>query len=238
MAAGAGERVQEPVARLGRHPAAGLGLDLAREEDLAAWLVLACLLTGRAAEERAGQAFRALRELGLTSVGALAAAEPAAVAAALAGAGYPAPERAAATLVRLGRALRARRRGSLARLGSEALGSDDLATRLVRLAPGFGPAGVLRFLRPLRDHWPAAREVPLAPAARSAARHLGLLAEREDEEGEPGALRAALGSLPGAPPLADLEAALERLGSRACLRERPERCPLGADCPRRGRPRG
>jgi hypothetical protein len=90
---------------------------------------------------------------------------------------------------------------------------------------------VARFLRPLRERWPAAREVPLSPAARAAALHLGLLREGEDEEGEPGALRAALLRWPEAPALADAEAALARLGERACLRGRTARCPLGADCP-------
>jgi len=33
--------------------------------------------------------------------------------------------------------------------------------------------------------------------------------------------------------LTDLEAALERLGARACLRNRVERCPLGDRCPAR-----
>jgi hypothetical protein len=234
MRADGGERVLGLVAQLGGAAPAALGLDLEREEDLAEWLVAACLLTGRVDEERASAAFRTLRERGLVSPGVLAAADPGALAATLAEAGHPAAERSAATLVRLGRALVERHAGSLLRLAAAAEGFEDLATQLARLAPGFGPAGVLRFLRPLRDRWPAAREVPLAPAALAAARHLGLVAEGADEEGEPGALRAALARLAVAPPLADLEAALERLGSRSCLRERPERCPLGAACPRRG----
>jgi hypothetical protein len=235
VAAGAGERLRGLVTLLGGEPAAGLGLDLAREEDLAAWLVAACLLAGRVEEGRAAVAFRALCARGLASPASLAAAEPVALAASLAAAGHPAPDRCAPTLVRLGRALAALGGGgaALGRLAAEAEGFEALATRLARLAPGFGPAGVLRFLRPLRDRWPAAREVPLAPEARAAARHLGLLREGEDEEGEPGALRAALARIPGAPAVADVEAALARLGARSCLRERPERCPLGADCPRR-----
>jgi adenine-specific DNA glycosylase len=63
--------------------------------------------------------------------------------------------------------------------------------------------------------------------------HLGLLREGQDLEGEPGALRAALRELGDPLDLADLEAALERLGARACLRNRPERCPLAEACPAR-----
>ena len=70
-------------------------------------------------------------------------------------------------------------------------------------------------------------------AARAAALHLGWLAAGEDEAGEPGALRAWLRELPDAPPLADVEAALERLGAAACLREAVARCPLQARCPLR-----
>ena len=109
--------------------------------------------------------------------------------------------------------------------------SQDLAARLARLAPGVGTATVTRFLRPLRDRWPAAREIPLSAAARAAAVHLSLLREGEDEEGEPGALRSALLREADAPVLADVEAALGRLGERSCLRQRPARCPLGQACP-------
>ena len=62
---------------------------------------------------------------------------------------------------------------------------------------------------------------------------MGLLREGEDEEGEPGALRAALAAQPDAPSLSDAETALERLGRRACLRQRVRSCPLGGDCPAR-----
>ena len=38
---------------------------------------------------------------------------------------------------------------------------------------------------------------------------------------------------PAAPTLADAEYALERLGARACRRERTAHCPLGESCPAR-----
>jgi hypothetical protein len=123
--------------------------------------------------------------------------------------------------------------GTLAALAAESDGLEALGGRLAGLAPGFGRAAVVRFLEPLRDHWIAAADLPLAPAARSAAVHLGWIEEWEDTDGAPGALRRALEAETGAPPLADVEAALTRLGQRACLRERTARCPLRDACPRR-----
>lgn len=193
----------------------------------------ACLLAGRADEAVAERGFRALADARLATPAAIAGGALAPVERTLAEAGYPQPDRTAAKLMRACTALAQRHRGSLEALAAGAEGLDDLAARLAALAPGIGAATVATFLRPLRDRWPAAPEVPLAPAARAAAVHLGLLAEGEDEEGEPGALRAALARDPGAPALSDVEAALDRLGRRACLRGRSDRCPLGADCPAR-----
>jgi hypothetical protein len=136
-------------------------------------------------------------------------------------------------LARAGRSLAERHGGSLAALAAQAEDLEELGGRLAALASGVGTATVLRFLRPLRDLWPAAAEIPLEPAARAAAVHLGWLAEGADEEGAPAALRAVLLREPEAPPLADVEAALARLGARSCLRQRPDRCPLGARCPAR-----
>jgi hypothetical protein len=221
------------VSRLGGNPAAALGLDLADDGDAGRWLVAAGLLAGRADEDRGRRSFRALRAAGLDTPQAVARATPGRLAQALEQAGHPQPQRTAAIVTRACSALVERHDGSPAALAAGAEGLDDLAARLARLAPGFGAAAVARVLRPLRDLWPAALELPLGAAARAAAVHVGLLAEGEDEEGEPAALRAALARDPDAPPLADVEAALERLGRAACLRERTGRCPLGADCPRR-----
>jgi hypothetical protein len=224
---------RELVERLGPHPAASLGIDPCDEEEVGHWFVAACLLAGRAEVAAATGAFRALARDGLASPREIAKADPARVARALAEGGYPKPEIAAQKLVRASAALSERWAGSLAALAADADDLADLGGRIARLAPGVGPATVALFLRPLRDAWVAARELPLSPAARAAALHLGLLREGEDEEGEPGALRAALAAQPDAPPLADVESALERLGHRSCLRERVRSCPLGADCPAR-----
>jgi hypothetical protein len=221
------------VERLGGHPAARWGIDLARESGRREWLAAALLLAGRAGEARADAALAALARVGGPDLAALADADPAQLGRALQEARIPDAEAVAARLVRAGRALAGRHAGSLDALAREALDLEELAARIASLAPGFGAATVGRFLRPLRALWPAAREVPLAPAARAAALDLGWLAEGEDEEGEPAALAAALAGDPEAPAFADVEAALERLGAAACLRGRLARCPLADACPRR-----
>jgi hypothetical protein len=221
------------VEQLGPHPATALGIDLADDGGLGHWFVAACLLAGRVSEPVAFRAFRSLARSQLAAPSAIAKADPVALTRVLAGAGYPRPELAAAKLARAATALEARHGGSLDALASDADGIEDLAARVARLAPGIGAGTVARFLRPLRDRWPTAREVPLSPAARAAALHLGLLREGEDEGGEPGVLRSALSRWTDVPALADVEAALARLGARACLRGRADRCPLGADCPSR-----
>ena len=221
------------LAQMGPHPATALGLDLAQSGGPELWFVAACLIAGRAPEAVALGAARELAARELDEPAAIAKAGAAAVEAALTRAGYPRPGSAAQRLARAGRSLAERHGGSLAALAEQAEDLEELGSRLAALAPGVGAATVLRFLRPLRDLWPAAAEIPLEPAASAAAVHLGWLAEGADEEGEPGALRAALLREPEAPPLADVEAALARLGARSCLRQRPDRCPLGARCPAR-----
>jgi hypothetical protein len=183
-------------------------------------------------EERALAAFRALQAAELAGRDRLAGAAPERLLQALETAGYPRPERPALLLTRLARSL-PEGGDSLSALGSAAEGLDDLGARLVRLAPGLGSATALRFLRPLRHRWWAAREAPLAAPALAAALHLGWIAEGEDARSAPGTLAAALGAEPAAPSLPDLEAALERLGREACGRGRPGRCPLAEACPLR-----
>jgi len=226
-------RITALVDRIGGHPAQALGLDLDRPGDRNRWFVAACLLAGRADEKRALAAFRALDRAQSAGLDQLDGADPQRLCAALENAHLPQPEAVAGRLARAARGLAEAHGGSLEALAADAEDLEGLGSRLAGLASGVGAATVLRFLRPLRDRWPAAREVPLAPAARAAAEHLGLLREGEDAEGEPAALRAVLRDSGDPVALADLEAALERLGARACLRNRPERCPLGDGCPAR-----
>ena len=211
----------------------GLGLALSEPPDRARWLLAARLLGERDTTERIARAFRRLEvELG-PGPGALCEAVPERVAALLADAELRRAEALGAGLVRMARALEARHGGDLESLAAGCTDLEELGGRLAALAPGFGRASVLRFLRPLREHWSAARETSLAESARAAAGHLGLLAAGEDLEGEPAALRAACASaLPDRDPV-DVEAALERLGARCCRAGRAARCPLGEACPAR-----
>lgn len=222
------------VARFGPHPATALGLALDSDEALGRWLVAACLLASQRDEARALRALSALEARGLREPAGLARSDPRELERLLAGAGAARPDRVAGLLWRASRALLEGSGGSLDRLAAGCEGLEALAARLAGLAPGLGRATLALFLQPLRERWPAAGELPLAPAARAAAVHLGWLRAGQDEEGEPGALRAALRREAPGVALADAEAALERLGRRACLRGRPERCLLGTGCPQMG----
>ena len=226
-------KASDLVARFGGHPAGKLGIDLEASDGPGRWLVAACLYGGRIDPDLALAAARALDAAGLADPKSVAAARPEALEALLIGAGYPAPEGAAYKLWRACDSLATHHGGSLDSLAAQSEQLEDLAGRLARLAPGFGRASVARFLRPLRDRWIQAREIPLHPAARAAAVHLGLLTEGEDEEGEPGALRAALREDLAQPSLADVEFALTQIGTVACSKNRTARCPLGDACPRR-----
>ena len=223
----------ELIARFGGHPILELGIDLETSNGLERWLVVACLYGGRVDDGVAARAARSLASAGLADPARIAESSPEALEAQLAAAEYPASDVAARMLWRAGHSLVTRYGGSLDALANQSDQLEDLAARLAGLAPGIGAARVARILRPLRDRWPLAREIPLQPAARAAAQHLGLLREGEDAEGEPGALRASLRSDPASPTLADAEYALARLGTRACLRNRTARCPLGESCPAR-----
>ncbi len=226
------------IARFGGHPLRELGIDLETSDGLGRWLVMACLYGGRVDDEVAGRAVRGLAAAGLADPSQIAGASPEALESLLDAAEYPASAVAARMLWRVGDSLVKRCGGSLDALANQSDQLEDLAAQLASLAPGFGAARVARFLRPLRDRWPVACEISLQPAARAAAQHLGLLREGENEEGEPGALRAALRNDPESPTLTDAEYALARLGARACLRNRTAHCPLDESCPARVLTRG
>jgi len=224
---------RELVDTLGGHPAGALGIDPTAAGGAERWLVAALVLGARGRAEAATAAARALAKDGLAEPRDVAAASPEQLVRLLAEAGLADPERAASVLRRACAALVERFGGSCAGLARDADGLEELGGRIAALAPGVGPAAVARFLRPLRDVFAAAADLPLSPAARAAAECVGLLACGGDEAGGPGALRAALAAEADAPTLTDTEHALDALGRRACLRGRADRCPLKARCPRR-----
>lgn len=202
------------------------------EMNLFRWWTACLLRAGDRREERVAAACAALAKAGSLSPGRLAASSGA-VAGMLAEAGLRSPEALAARLGRAAAALAEQHEGSLERLAAGSPSLEELGGRLVALGPGFGPGSALRFLRPLRDHWAAADEAPLDPAARAAAAHLGWLDASDELEGASALLRRRLADEPDAPPLPSVEDALERLGRAACRRDDTRRCPLGETCPAR-----
>jgi hypothetical protein len=210
--------------RLGLDPAFG------EESDLFGWWVACHLRSAERHEQRATDAWSRLRGAGPLVAGAMAESAPS-LGPILAAVGVREPEAVAARLSRGAAALLERFEGSFSRLSGDASSLEEIGTRLVSLGPGFGPATALRFLRPLRDRWPAADEAPLDPAAHAAAVHLGWLDSFDDLDTAPGTLRQRLGGEGDAPPLPIVEEALERLGRAACRRNDTRRCPLGEDCP-------
>ena len=219
------------VSQLGPHPASALGLELDR--DLGRWLVASGLLGGRTREAVALDAFRRLARAGLAAPAPLARAGFAEVQRCLEEAGVPKSEAVAAVLGRVCASLVQKHGGSIDGLVGGADGLEDVARRLSQLGAGFGKAAVLRFLTPLRDRWSATCDLPSSSAVLAAGQDLGWISSTQDEEGAPASL-ARLASTAAGVATRDLEAALEKLGRAACLRGRPDRCPLAGSCPKAG----
>jgi endonuclease III len=221
------ERLGPPgPARMGLRPAEG------GESDRFGWWAACVLRAGERREERVAAAVASLRERGWLSAPKLAGAG-APLVDVLAEAGLRTPEVLAARLSRASRALCERHEGSLDRLAAGGPDLESLGRRLVALGPGLGPGTALRFLRALRDVWPAADDAPLDAAAHAAAAHLGWLDAWDDPETAPAMLRRRLADEDASPPLPVVEDALERLGRAACRRGNTVRCPLAGDCPAR-----
>ncbi len=225
------------VAAVGGHAAGELGLDLASgdDRDLGRWLVACCLRAPGRREGLAHAAFRALADAGLADPAALAKGDVARVAAAFEGVGVGKPPVLAARLVRAARTLAERYGSSVGALLRRAESLDELGASLTSLTPGFGAAAAAAFLAPLRPLSALADDLPLSPPACAAAVHLGWIDADRDPGTAVGAVREALSHEGAAPAFADLEAALGRLGRRACLRGATARCPLAEHCPARHR---
>ena len=224
------------LAEWGPHPAQRLKLSFEEPDDetLGRWLVACCLLAQRCPAARVSEVCGELERVGQGHPEKIRCGDAPTLATTLATSEVREPERVTALLVRASTTLHEQHEGSLTRLGERADDLEELAHRLSRLAPGFGRTSVMRFLQPLRDAWPAAGELPLDPAARAAAEHLGWIGPGADMEGSPSALRTFLARDPKAPALFEVEFALAQLGRRSCLRERADRCPLGEACALRG----
>jgi hypothetical protein len=228
--------------RMTPHPWHRLTLDLDASDDatLGEWLIFCCAeAASRRSHDDPISLHRALRATGLTSPYALAHSEPTGLIGLLARAGCRKPEPVAALLLRASRSLMEHHAGSIDALAGDALDLESLGGALTRLAPGFGRASVARFLRPLRDRFDVLNALPMEPAAIAAAAHLGYCSEDTEPDFAASLLRrqlaedAAEAGESQPPAFRDFESALEQLGRRACLRDRPGSCPLSDDCPRR-----
>ena len=216
--------------RLGDPPWIRLGIDLEAPAGRQRWWCWSRIASERDAEAKREAAWRRLEERWGCAPRALVAAGAPALAESLAGCGLRKADGVAGSLVRAAASLVTHCDGDLERLASEAGDLEELGAGLVRLAPGFGPATVLRFLRPLRRVWPAAAETPLSPAAHAAAAHLGWVPDGSDpSDGPESFLRACEDRADWH--FASAEYWLETLGARACARGRSDRCWLGDDCP-------
>ncbi len=252
--------IHEIVARFGEHSAAAFGIDLDDDAQLGRWLIAVCLTGTRVDEARWQRAFAGLDRVGLAdpnsivkraaSGGDCSEADSegitelsptlstglgnavAVLEATLLEAKHPDAERVAWKLMRVSAGLVEDYSGSLERLVHSADNLEELGGRLAALASGFGTASVTRFLRPLRDRWVEASELPLHPSALAAAVHVGWIDASTDPDVALGALRGYIATTATPPAFRDLEAALERLGAW-CRRNRTKTCPLGDICPAR-----
>jgi endonuclease III len=122
--------------------------------------------------------------------------------------------------------------GDLELLAATAGDYEDLERRLRSLAPGVGPTTANIFLRELRGLWPLATP-PLSSLAQLAAEHLQLLDPGLSPEMALVRLTAVWEAHAVAGfDLADLEAALVRLGRDHCRKTAGPPCPLDHWCPR------
>jgi endonuclease III len=123
--------------------------------------------------------------------------------------------------------------GDLELLAKTASDYEDLESRLRSLAPGVGPTTVNIFLRELRGIWALATP-PLSSLAQLAAEHLQLLERGLSPQAALAKLTVAWEAhpVPGFD-LADLEAALVRLGRDHCRKAASHTCPLKHWCPKR-----
>ena len=128
----------------------------------------------------------------------------------------------ATKLLKVMAALQEQYQGSLERLHDLSRSYADLESRLRGLGAGIGPTTVNIFLRELRGIWDRATP-PLSPLAQQAGEHLGLFSPGLTPEAALKALTLAWEAQPEPGyDLADLEAALVRLGLALRRRRGPE----------------
>ncbi|MBM4285560.1 MAG: hypothetical protein FJ128_09970 [Deltaproteobacteria bacterium] len=228
------ELFRELLARLGGRFAAELGIEVKLgPEERQKWFLAAILYGARISGKIAARTYQVFASRGITRPDGILAQGWDNLVALLDAGGYVRYDfKTADKLLAVMRGLKEHYGGDLERLAAGCRDYPELESRLRGLAPGLGPVTVNIFLRELRGVWPLA-EPPLSPLALLAAAHLRLL----DQALSPEAALAALADAWEARPvpgfdLADLEAALVRLGRDYCRKPAGPPCPLGDRCGR------
>ncbi len=129
----------------------------------------------------------------------------------------------ATKLLRVMSTLKEEYQGSLERVHDLSLSYEDLESRLKALGPGIGPTTVNIFLRELRGIWARATP-PLGPLAQRAGEHLSLFPSGLSPQAALEALAQEWQAQPvPGHELADLEAALVRLGLKLRHQQRQKK---------------
>lgn len=213
---------------LSRYPgrfAAELGIDLrVGPEARQRWFLAAILYGGRISGQLAARTYRVFAARGIFTPEDILAQGWDNLVILLDEGGYTRYDFKTATkLLKVMGTLKEEYQGSLERIHDLSESYEDLEGRLQALGPGIGPTTVNIFLRELRGVWARATP-PLSPLAQSAGEQLGLFPSGLS----PGAALQALAQewesqpVPGYE-LADLEAALVRLGLNLRHRQRQEK---------------
>ncbi|OGP71182.1 MAG: hypothetical protein A2Y80_10655 [Deltaproteobacteria bacterium RBG_13_58_19] len=215
--------------------AAELGIDLqGGREERQKWFLAAILYGARISGQLAARTYRVFAVRGIYRPEAILAQGWDNLVVLLDEGGYTRYDFKTATkLLRVMESLTQDYQGDLERLAAVSRDYDDLERRLRALAPGIGPATANIFLRELRGIWPKATP-PLSGLAQLAGEHLHLLPPGLTPEEAFSALqkRWQRQPVPGYE-IADLEAALVRLGRDFCRKPQGPPCPMGSYCPRR-----
>jgi hypothetical protein len=204
-----------------------LGIDLrSGPEARQKWFLAAILYGTRISGQLAGRTFRLLADRGIYAPKAILAQGWDNLVLLLDEGGYTRYDFKTATkLLQVMGSLEKQYQGSLDRLHDLSRNYDDLEGHLRSLGAGIGPITVNIFLRELRGIWARATP-PLSPLAQGAGEHLGLFPTGLTPEA---ALEALTREWQAQPvrgyDLADLEAALVRLGLTLRRRQKRDKRP-------------
>lgn len=220
------------VEGLGGRCASALGINLSgmESQEIFKWFLAALLLSTRADERVVARTYKEFKKAGGLSPEAILTIGQHGLEVFLARGGCGEHNsKAAAKILEVARGLKEKYEGDLNRLHFFAEDERDLARRLRGLGRGIGPATVNRFLRELRYVWEKAAP-PLPESARLASWRLGLT-RAADGAGALHHMKAMFDeNQQGEGEFSDFEAALVRLGSHFCRKNRCSLCPMAGEC--------